>query len=352
MRILFASNARRVGGSETVLRELVPRLTAWGFAPTVALPQAEGTRGIQESLRQRGIPVLAYQSLEEIPEHFDLQVVSAWYPGGYLPFLRRWPRAIIFLHDQIEVYYPWGLDRLYRLGYRLLQVPSLRQARAVLTVSNWAARFLKERYGLPQVYGIPNGVDPERFHPLPPEVRQELRAALGLKGYSVFYPARLSPEKNHGSLLWAARALPEVDFYLAGRGELEGFWRTFACSFRLSNVHFLGHLNGLEAWYQAVDAMVQPSWGENQSIATLEAMSSGLPIVTSAIPAQAELIEDGQEGLLVPPKAQAIVEALRWLKDHPQEAQALGTRARTRVLREHTLTYAAERFAQILHELI
>lgn len=56
--------------------------------------------------------------------------------------------------------------------------------------------------------------------------------------------------------------------------------------------------------YRAADAVLLPTLGENQSLATLEAMASGLPVITTPIPAQAELIQDGLTGRLVPPGPQ------------------------------------------------
>ena len=79
MRVLFLSDARRIGGSEVYLREMLPRVKALGLSPEAALPEAEGTLPVRRALEAAGIPVHAYRDLEALPEAVDLVVASAWY---------------------------------------------------------------------------------------------------------------------------------------------------------------------------------------------------------------------------------------------------------------------------------
>jgi glycosyltransferase involved in cell wall biosynthesis len=351
VRVLFLTDAKRIGGSEVYLREMLPRLKNLGLSPEAALPLAEGNKPIREALLAQGIPVHAYQALKDLPQpqRFDRVVASAWYPGSYQAFFRHFPRLTLLVHDQIEIFYPLGGRYLYRLGYRLLQVPNLRRAEAVLTVSRWAARWLREVHGVSRVHAVPNGVDPERFRPSLPGEKAALRERYGLRGFTVLVPARMSPEKNHLAVLLTARLLPEVDFLLVGTGELEGLWRKTAQVFRLGNVRFLGRRENMPELYRAADTVLLPTLGENQSLATLEAMASALPVVTTPIPAQEELIQNGVTGLLVPPRPHLLAQALNWLQG---EGQALGARARAHVLGHHTLEGSAEALAAALKEAI
>jgi glycosyltransferase involved in cell wall biosynthesis len=100
--------------------------------------------------------------------------------------------------------------------------------------------------------------------------------------------------------------------------------------------------------YRAADAMCLPTLGENQSLATLEAMASGLPIVTTPIPAQRELIAHGVEGFLVPPLPWRLAPALQQAFALPE----LGANGRTRILREHTLQEAATNLREALLEIV
>lgn len=341
MRVLFLTDARQVGGSEVYLKEVLPRLRRLGLEAEAALPRSEATRPVWEALMAQGVPVHLYQSLEDLPQDPGLVVASAWYPQSYRSFMGRFPQLVILVHDQIEIHYPLGGRGLYRLGYRLLQAPNLRRARAVITVSRWAKEALEGLHGVPRVYAVPNGVDPERFRPPSPEEKARLRERLGLKGFTVLTAARMSPEKNHLSLLLTARLVPEALFLLAGRGELLGVMEKTARLLGLRNVRFLGGRPDMPEIYRAADLFLLPTLGENQSLATLEAMASGLPVLTSPIPAQRELIRDGVEGLLLPPWPGRLAQGLRALMADPGLRARLGAQARRRVLEEHTLDRTA-----------
>lgn len=342
MRVLFLTDAKTVGGSEIYLKEMLPRLRQLGLEAEVAMPLAAGTEFIREALAAKKVPVHAYRSLEELPHGYDRVVASAWFPQSYRRFFERYPRLTLLIHDQIEIFYPLGLRYLYRLGYRLLQVPNLVRAEAVITVSQWAARWLQEVHGVKRVYSVPNGVDTELFRPPLPGEKEALRKRYGLRKFSVIVPARMSPEKNHLAVLLTARLLPEVDFLLVGTGELINLWQWTARLLKLRNVHFLGRRTDMPDLYRAVDAMLLPTLGENQSLATLEAMASGLPVVTTPIPAQRELVEDGRTGRLAPPKPRHLVLALKNLPPH------LGKQARDYILAHHTWEKSAHSLKFVL----
>ncbi len=352
MKVLFLSDARQIGGSETYLREILPRLRRLGLEAEAALPRSEATRPIWEALMDQGIPVHLYRSLEDLPRDPDLVVASAWYPQSYPLFMKRFPQLAILVHDQIEIHYPLGGRYLYRLGYRLLQAPNLRRARAVITVSLWAKEALEKLHRIPRVYAVPNGVDPERFRPPSPEERAHLREQLGLRGFAVLTVARMSPEKNHLAVLLTARLLPQVQFLLAGQGPLMGFLKRTAQHLGLRNLRFLGKYLHMPELYRAVDAVLLPTLGENQSLATLEAMASGLPVVTTPIPAQRELIRNEEEGLLLPPWPSTLARGLKRLAEDRGLRERLGAQARRRVLEEHTLDLTVPRLKACLEELV
>lgn len=81
--------------------------------------------------------------------------------------------------------------------------------------------------------------------------------------------------------------------------------------------------------YQAADIFCLPSYWEGLSNAVAEAMSSGLPVVTTRVSGHPEIIESGHTGLLIEPRsASAIREALALLLEDPAFAARLGTNAR------------------------
>jgi glycosyltransferase involved in cell wall biosynthesis len=80
----------------------------------------------------------------------------------------------------------------------------------------------------------------------------------------------------------------------------------------------------LPAWYRAADALAFPSLKEGWGLAVLEAMSAGLPVVTSDIPVFREYLTDGEDALLVAPgDPAALAGAMRSLVEDPSRRDRL-----------------------------
>jgi len=347
LKVAFLTDAHRVAGSEIWLLETLPRLPKHGLSPTLFLPQRPTLANLAHELEARGVEVRMYTRSRDLPEatsSFQLRVLQALQAQSYyniLPKLAR-PRFAV-VHDQPDYHYPLGLRFVYWQAYYWSKKIGLKAADKVITVSRWAAAFLMG-IGIPAL-GIPNGVDPERFRPPAPGEREELRKRYGFEGFTVLIPGRFALEKNQIAALLAARLAREFTFVFVGDlDSLLGFALP-KLGQGLNNVRFLGRRADMPELYRAADVMLLPTLGENQSLATLEAMASGLPVVTTPIPAQAELIQDGEMGRLVPPRPSSLAQALREAKPE------MGLRGRVFVERTHTLDQSARRLANILQNI-
>jgi glycosyltransferase involved in cell wall biosynthesis len=343
MRVGFLTDAPRIAGSEIWLREMLPLLPPQRITPELFIRDHPRLEPLRRALEAKGIQVHYLKELHKKPS-FDLWVLQLWSEPSYRLLFQLPPPRWVVCHDQLEYFYPLGLRTLYHLGYRMTKARWMSRAEGVLTVSTWGAQFLR-RLGL-EAEAVPNGVDPERYRPASPEERRALRERLGLKRFSVLVPGRFALEKNQILVAAIARRTPEFDYWLVG--DQDSLIGHLLRRLQLPNLYLKGRREDLVELYQAFDAVLQPTLAENQSLVTLEAMSSGLPVVTTPIPAQAELIEHGKEGLLVPPQTQPMVEALRALAHNPTWARQLGQAARDRILREHTLATSALRLAEVL----
>jgi glycosyltransferase involved in cell wall biosynthesis len=180
-----------------------------------------------------------------------------------------------------------------------------------------------------------NGVELRRFAGLDgPRVRAELGFApddvlIGALG-------RLHVFKGFEFLI---RALPPVfaDFprarlVLCGTGPLEGLLRAECEQAGIADrVHLLGFRKDIPQVMAALDVFVQPSLREGLSIALIEAAAAGLPSVACTIAGNAEIVEHGRTGFLVPPADPAALgAALRRLLEDPEAAREMGREARRR----------------------
>jgi glycosyltransferase involved in cell wall biosynthesis len=200
---------------------------------------------------------------------------------------------------------------------------------------------------------ISNGIDDERFHP---GARQDgLRRRLRLDERPVvLYTGRLDAEKQMDVWLRAADALRhriDVQFVVGGRGtELERLRRTARELGIEADVRFTGYLEDAEypELYRIADVYFITSPVELQSICTLEATASGLPVVGVAAGALPELVRDAENGYCVEPGDwRAAAEALYRLASNPSLRASMG-RASRLVAEQHTLGRSVERYERFL----
>jgi glycosyltransferase involved in cell wall biosynthesis len=93
-------------------------------------------------------------------------------------------------------------------------------------------------------------------------------------------------------------------------------------------VHFAGYRRDAAKILESLDLYVQPSRFEGMSLAVLEAMAAGLPVVASAVDGNCELIQDGVSGWLVPPEdSKALSAAIKSALADPIGGQQRGKAA-------------------------
>ncbi len=117
---------------------------------------------------------------------------------------------------------------------------------------------------------------------------------------------RLTEQKGHGVLLEAVAALaprlPRLALLIAGDGPLRAGLEARAAALGVAErVTFLGIRRDREALYAAMDAFVLPSRWEGLSLALVEAMGAGRPVVATDVGGNAEVVDAGVSGILVPP---------------------------------------------------
>ena len=179
---------------------------------------------------------------------------------------------------------------------------------AAAAPSETAVKILQQQNIQVPVSAISNGVDFQLFHPDPAVDRSRIRHSYSLTpDRPVFlYVGRMDGEKRLDVLLQAASQLAQEDFQLAlvGYGLQEQALRQQAQSLKLNgHVRFVGYVppEDLPALYNSADVFVMPSPEELQSIATLEALACGKPVLAADARALPELVEHGINGYLFRP---------------------------------------------------
>jgi glycosyltransferase involved in cell wall biosynthesis len=194
---------------------------------------------------------------------------------------------------------------------------------------------------------IENGIDLDRFHP-DPGARRAIRAELGIPpdAFVIGMVARLVDYKNPSLLLRAARPLLGAGCHLifVGDGpERERLRREVAGTPAAQAVHLVGQRLDVPALLAALDTFALSSDTEGHPLVVIEAMATGLPVVSTAAGGIPGMIADGETGYLVPiGDSAALGERLgRLVADRPLATQ-MGGRAREVALGR----YAARRMVE------
>lgn len=183
-----------------------------------------------------------------------------------------------------------------------------------------------------KVQSIFTGINTRRFVP---GSKTEAREKLGLDVNAVWIGiiATLRSWKGHKYLLKAIAELndPRIRLVIVGDGPQRDRLNRLTVELGLTrSVRFAGQQRDVAPWLQALDIFALPSFAnEGVSQAVMQAMSAGLPVITTPIGSSADVIKPGLTGVLVKPKdVKALTQAIRNLIDNPQEAARLGEGAR------------------------
>lgn len=364
--IFFYTDSRVLGGAENAMFMLLGSLDRGEWEPTLLLEDAPEVEPLAARAAALGVPVRRIQPL-------PLGLVGARRVPGLVRLLRRERPAVFHAHMSSPVACKWGLAAAVlarvpavmgtvqvgayepdRSSYWQLRVLARRVDR-YLAVSREIADELVERLGWPaeKVEVVYNAVDADRAAvPAPPGLREQLGGSEARP--LVLTPARLNAQKGHDTLLEAIAEVPEALFLLAGDGPERERLEARAAELGLGErVRFLGRREDVPQLLAACDVFALPSLYEGSSLAVLEAMAAGIPVVSSAIGGTEELIDDGRSGLLVPPgDAAALTAALRRVLGDRQLREELAAAARERVDSGLRREQNAERVAAVYRELL
>lgn len=234
----------------------------------------------------------------------------------------------VTIHDVLFEPYPQYFGRLFVLRSRLMMRWSARRCDLLFTVSEYSRQEIAQRYGVPaeRIHVLHNAVDRRVF--FPGRDGESLVQAHGLQsGGYLLTVGRIEPRKNHAALLRAYRALQgevpplvivgQRDF---GYGDFESELALMPPGHRVIVLSNVGD-GELPALYRHALAFVYPSFAEGFGMPPLEALASGVPVVTSDSTAIPEVV--GDAGLLVDPTApDSLRRAMaRILADAPLRAQ-------------------------------
>jgi len=233
----------------------------------------------------------------------------------------------------------------------------------VIAVSRGQAKYLQEEIGIApaRLSVIHNGIDTRRFAPRPSgEERIARRRELGfpLESPLLVIVAALRPEKHHELILEALQRSthePSPHLLIVGAGVREAAIRARAKKLGVGDrLHWLGLRNDVPQILSTADLLVLCSHPvvETFPLCVLEGMAAELPVISTRVGSIAEMVLEGESGLLVPPSdARALATAIDRLLQAPDRARAMGEAGREHVLRNFNQETMVEATARLLRRV-
>ena len=214
-----------------------------------------------------------------------------------------------------------------------------------------------------KIHDVPNGVDTDRFQPVPAAQVPELRASLGLPADQpiALYVGVLDQRKN---ILWLAQQWVSHDAFGTGalllavgpqgrddpdgtlRAELADVAHTHPQRFVLHDFHA-----DVTPYYQCADLLVLPSFKEGLPNVVLEAMACGLPCVVARASGSRELVVEGETGVTyAPDDVTGLAAAVRHCLS--PEGPGMGEKARRLAQERYSIRTIADRYESLYAQLL
>ncbi len=310
--------------------------------------------------------ILSSMKIKGVEREVDLFHGHGIYGFGYTLSKAKKP-LVLTLHGTqreelraIEPLNPYDYQdkKIFFPFYASLEEETVRKAKFVLANSKHTAVRAETDYDIPKskvkiVYG---GVDTERYRP---SIRGgEVREKLKLKGKVIIFVGRLVSRKRLDDLLIAFRLVKkrlrgEASLIIIGEGPYRKHLEKFSKALKIDrDVVFTGKVSEEEIplYYAASDLFVLPSRYEGLGLVVLEAFASGKPVVATKVGGCVELVENGVNGFIVPPRQPIIMaEKILNILSNDELRREMGVKARMKA-EEFSWSKIAEKHLKIYME--
>jgi glycosyltransferase involved in cell wall biosynthesis len=273
-----------------------------------------------------------------VPPNFGKALVctvhSTW--KGEAEAIRGEPYSRLNANEKFLVSFNWFL--------RIFEEKMLARAKKIIAVSNFTKWELTNYYKIPQskIRVIHNGVDVNKFKPAIDKRKIKKELGFNPDDLAIVSVGRLYARKGLFTLIESIPAVvkrfPNGKFIISGKGQSDEMHKLIGHAEKLgvkNNIIFTGYYpdKKLPKLYQAADIFAFSTFYEHHPFAVLEALATGLPVVTTTVGGIPETIESGKNGLLVEPfNPQQFSEKILYLLEHPAEAAEMGASARKTIV--------------------
>ena len=240
-------------------------------------------------------------------------------------------------------------------SYEPINTMSIEASDAITTVSNYMAQEAKSNLNIEkEIQVIPNFVDHELYQPAPCHLLDNLQP----KAITLVHVSNFRPVKRIEDLIYSmciiTKKEPNAQLILVGDGpERHKIERLIDKLDLRPNILVTGYRSDVAEMMNCADALVLCSETENAPLTILEGMSCGLPIIATNVGGIPELVQDGENGLLVPLKhPEEIAEAALRLNADEKLLTKMSDNARNTVLQKYTKDIVLEHYLKVYESVL
>jgi glycosyltransferase involved in cell wall biosynthesis len=257
-------------------------------------------------------------------------VHSTW--KGEAEAIKSEPYTRLNSNEKFMVSFNWFL--------RLFEERMLERSNRIIAVSDFTRRELLQYYKIREnkIRVIHNGVDVEKFKPATDKIKAKIELGFNPQDVAILSVGRLYARKGLFTLIESmprvVRRFKNAKFIISGKGLSNELEKLRAHAEKLGvkkNIVFTGYFpdSKLPKLYNAADVFAFSTFYENLPFAVLEALSSGLPVVTTNVGGIPEMVDSGRNGFLVQPfDPRELADRILDYLEHPQAASEMALEAR------------------------
>lgn len=376
---VVASLSLEWGGPTKVVVELTEALARKGLDISIFSPVREGEeakviypQGVRVRLfKQGGLSALwtsysrelAKAAREEVPNVDLVHIHEPWHHPHFAAY-RAAKRArkpyIITPHGAFD---PWCLNfkpLKKRIYSALIQKRTLREAGALHAITKEEIHQIRAFGANGYIAMIPNGINSSDYRELPPREQFENSYPELVDKRVVLFLSRIHPKKGLDLLATTFGQIAEERndalFVIVGPDD-GGYQAQVEQMLKANGVRdktiFTGMLTGQEklAALSRADIFVLPSYSEGFSMAILEAMICGLPVVITHQCHFPE-VDGAKAGIVIDPDSNQLAEALAKLLDDPKLREEMGANGRRLILEKYTWDKIADQMIQLYEQVL
>jgi glycosyltransferase involved in cell wall biosynthesis len=309
----------------------IPVLKSFLFASSASRKLSKIRRRFPADIVHANLPLVPNFA---VPNGYGRTLISTVHSTwkGEAEAIKGEPYSRLNSNEKFMVSFNWFL--------RIFEEEMLERSNKIIAVSDFTRRELLQYYGIEEnkIRVIHNGVDVNKFKPATDKVRAKSELGFNPKDVAILSVGRLYARKGLFTLI---ESMPKVvkrfrnaRFVISGKGlsnEVEKL-RVHAQKLGVKdNIVFTGYFpdSKLPRLYNAADVFAFSTFYENFPFAVLEALSSGLPVVTTNVGGIPEMIDSGKNGFLVQPfNARELADRILYFLEHPAASSEMALAAR------------------------